>query len=180
MSDEFLTCAKIIEFFWLLLAFVFFFFAAYAKFRLKKDIHLDIENLNSNHTAVKYQVPSQQGEAQEIHMVDQNEQNSGQLQSTTQQSREPPTKLEEFYKKSLSVTSKIFPQLAIAIICILNGASHAFAVACVILYFVSIILFNILQIQDCLGSQGMKNMFKLSNNIWLVCLFINYLASSLF
>ncbi|CAK85435.1 unnamed protein product (macronuclear) [Paramecium tetraurelia] len=180
MSDEFLTCAKIIEFFWLLLTFVFFFFAAYAKFRLKKDIHLDIENLNSNHTSVKYQVPSQQGDAQEIHMVDQNVSNSGQLQSTAQQNKEPPTKLEEFYKKSLSITSRTFPQLAVAIICILNGASYAFAVACVILYLVSIILFNILQIQDCLGSQAMKNMFKLTNNIWLVCLFINYLASSLF
>ncbi|CAD8135169.1 unnamed protein product [Paramecium pentaurelia] len=180
MNDEFLTCAKIIEFFWLLLAFVFFFFAAYAKFRLKKEIHLDIENLNSNHTSVKYQVPSQQGDAQEIHMVDQNVSNSGQLQSVAQQNKEPPTKLEEFYKKSLSITSRIFPQLAVVIICILNGASYAFAVACVILYFISILLFNILQIQDCLGSQGMKNMFKLTNNIWLICLFINYLASSLF
>ncbi|CAD8053631.1 unnamed protein product [Paramecium sonneborni] len=180
MNDEFLICAKIIEFFWLLLAFVFFFFAVYAKLRLKKEIHLDIENLNSNHTSVKYQVPSQQGDAQEIHMVDQNVSNSGQLQSTVQQNREPPTKLEEFYKKSLIITSKIFPQLAIVIICILNGASKAFALVCFFLYFISIILFHIFQLQNRLESQGMKNMLKLSNNICLLGLYINYLASELF
>ncbi|CAD8061577.1 unnamed protein product [Paramecium sonneborni] len=176
MDDEFLICAKIIEFFWLLLAFVFFFFAVYAKFRLKKDIHLDIENLNSNHASVKYQIPSQQGDAQDIHMADQNVSNSGQLQSNIQQNREPPTKLEEFYKKSLIITSRIFPQLAIVIICILNGFTYAFALACFIIYFICIILFNILQLQDRLESQRIKNMFKLSNNICLLCLFINYLA----
>ena len=56
MDSEYLTCSKIIEIFWLLLAFLLFFFAVYAKFRLKKDVHCEDGNLNSN-TALKYTIP---------------------------------------------------------------------------------------------------------------------------
>lgn len=41
MEDEFYSCAKIIEFFWMFLSFLLFAFVIYTKFRLKKDVHLD-------------------------------------------------------------------------------------------------------------------------------------------
>lgn len=70
------------------------------------------------------------------------------------------SKTEKFFESVDNTASYYLPILSIAILCINNFASYAFAVACVILYLLSTTLFNEIQIQNGCINGPIKSKLK--------------------
>ncbi|CAD8202120.1 unnamed protein product [Paramecium pentaurelia] len=124
---------------------------------------------------------------QQMNMVEEGEkkqiQQSQQLQQIPQLSTISPnltqnTRTSKIFNGLNELISTYFPLLSVSIICINNYAAWSWALACVILFLIFVIAFNIIQVQRNF-SDIIKRFLFVSHHIWLSGLFISYLACKL-
>ncbi|CAK60165.1 unnamed protein product (macronuclear) [Paramecium tetraurelia] len=125
---------------------------------------------------------------QQMNMVDEGEKK--QIQQSQQQFQQIPqlstispnltqnTRTAKVFDGLNELVSTYFPLLSVSIICINNFAAWSWALACVILFLIFVIAFNILQVQRNF-SDTIKKFLFVSHHVWLSGLFISYLACKL-